>query len=344
MESAHRRAGAALCAILLVSFLWMVKGLAIPIALGGLLALMLAPLQRRVARALGNRSGLAPALLTAGALLLVVIPFALAVAQVIVSINDFLARGVPEILDEIQRLRSTRLAWLAEHLPLDDDAIRQHFGTLLKHSGLVFAGLAGSFAQALPGRLVGMFLFTLALYYFLRDGRTFTRFLAALSPFADADTERLFASIERAVRGVLLGQLVTPGVQGGLTIGALLLFSVPGALVFGLVAMLLSVIPMVGTTPVTVGAVLYLVASARYGAAVGMAVAALMIGISDNVVRPLVQSSQSRLHPLLVLVSIFGGVEVFGAAGVLIGPVLAVLAVWALDMLRAPRAGVSPSS
>jgi predicted PurR-regulated permease PerM len=124
-------------------------------------------------------------------------------------------------------------------------------------------------------------------------------------------------------------------VQGALTTGALLLFGVPGALALGVLAALLTFVPVVGTAPVTVGAVIYLLAVQRWAAAAGMVVAAVVIGVSDNVVRPWVQSASSPLHPLLVLLSIFGGLRVFGVAGVFLGPVVAALAVWALRVYAA---------
>jgi predicted PurR-regulated permease PerM len=339
MQSDDRWLGALLRLALVVLFAWMARSVLVPIAFGALFAVLLAPLARRF----GDRRSAAPAVLTVGALLVVVIPFALVAVEVIGSINEFLARGIPEILAELQRFGSTRLAWLADRLGLQAAAIQAHLGALLQRSGMFVAGLAGSAAQSLPGWIVSLFLFSVALYYFLRDGRAFMRLLLSLSPFRHEDTEDLFASVNEVVRGAIVGQLATSGVQGALTIVALFVFRVPGALVFGIIATLLSVIPLVGTTPVTLGAVFYLLAAGRWGAALGMAAAAVVIGISDNVVRPLAQSSQTRLHPLLLLAGIFGGIETLGAAGVFLGPVVAALVLWALETYANKR-GESPGA
>ena len=78
-------------------------------------------------------------------------------------------------------------------------------------------------------------------------------------------------------------------------------------------------------------------AASRYPAAVGMAVAAVIIGVSDNIARPWVQSARGGLHPLLVLVSIFGGLQTLGPAGVFLGPVIAAMALWAIDTYAALR-------
>ena len=331
MDPADRWLGAALRAALLVLFVWMTESVLLPVALAAIFASILRPLQRRVEGGLGRRRGLAPLLLTIGALVLGVIPFAVVALRLVLFVNAFLSGGAQEILDALQRFGATRLAWLSDQLGLGPEVLRARLGELLQRAGVSLARLLGGYAQAVPGKILGLFLFTVALYYFLRDGGRLARFLITLAPFRVRDTDALVASLEATVHGAIVGQLVTSGVQGGLTLVALFLFRVPGALVLGILAMLLSVVPMVGTTPVTVGAVIYLAASSRYPAAVGMAVAAVIIGISDNIARPWVQSSRGRLHPLLVLVSIFGGLEAFGPAGVFLGPVVAALATWVLE-------------
>jgi predicted PurR-regulated permease PerM len=125
---------------------------------------------------------------------------------------------------------------------------------------------------------------------------------------------------------------------------ALYVFTVPGAFLFGLIATMLSVVPVVGTTPVTIGATIYLVASGRSGAAVGMAIAAVVVSLSDNIVRPWVQSSQTQLHPLLAVLGIFGGLEMFGAPGIVLGPIIAAMAFWTVGTYAELRRKVEESN
>jgi predicted PurR-regulated permease PerM len=88
---------------------------------------------------------------------------------------------------------------------------------------------------------------------------------------------------------------------------------------------------MIGTTPVTLGAAIYLFVIGRIGAGIGMCAAAVIVGLSDNVIRPWVQSSHGGMHPLIALLAIFGGLELFGAAGIFIGPVVAAIVLWAVN-------------
>ena len=219
----------------------------------------------------------------------------------------------------------------------------------MRQVGGAVAGMAGNMARALPGQIVDLFLFLLALYYFLRDGGKLAVWLMRLSPFPRHDTEELFASIRETVNGAILGLCATSAVQGGLTMAALYIFKVPGAFLFGIVA---TVLPSSHGRhrAVTIGSIIYLLANGRGGAAAGMAVAAVIIGLSDNIVRPWVQSAHSgHIHPLVVLLGIFGGLELFGAAGVFIGPIVAAMAIWTVDtyahirLRHNARDGLTPS-
>ncbi|MEO7327908.1 MAG: AI-2E family transporter [Minicystis sp.] len=337
MDQNDRWLSITLRAALVGLFLWMIRGLLVPIGLGALFALILYPLERRLAPRLRKLRAQAPLIITVGAIVLVVIPFALIAARVVLSINDFLSRDLTEVLNRVQSFADRYAAGIGERLHVNGASLRTGVGTVLQRLGTSIAGLAGGFAAALPGQILDVFLFSLALYYFLRDGAQLKGRIARLAPFPEHETQELFTSIHDTVRGAILGQLATSAVQGALTIAALYFFHVPGALLFGVIATLLSIIPMVGTAPVTAGAGLYLLASGRPGAAGGMLAAALIIGVSDNVVRPWMQGSQTKMHPLVTLLGIFGGLELLGAAGVFLGPVIAAMAVWAFDTYASLR-------
>ncbi len=332
MERNDRWLSTALRLAPLVLFLWMVQNQVVAIALGALFALLLDPLKRRLSRRSPRLARQAPLLLTLGSIVLVVIPFVFIAARVVVSAQGFLAGGVTDVVGRLQAFATEHFAGIAVRFELPVESLRNGAVTLAQRLGSSVAGLASGVASSLPGQIVELFLFILSLFYFLRDGTKLVRWLMRLSPFHMVDTDELFTSIRDTVHGAIFGQLATSLVQGGLTLLALYAFGIPGALMFGIIAMLLSVIPLIGTTPVTVGATIYLLASGRIGPAVGMAVAGVVIGLSDNVVRPWVQSSQTRMHPLVTLLSIFGGIEIIGASGVFLGPVVAAMAIWTVDI------------
>ena len=331
MEQSDRWLSLMLRTALLGLFFWMVKGMLVPVALGGLVALLLTPVQRRLAPRLGRFQRFAPAALTVGTLVLFVIPLVLITIQAIGSINQLLVRDWSRTLDDLQEFFSSRMRGLTAASGVSVEEVRNYLANLVQRAGATIAGFAGGMAAALPESIIDVFLFVVALYALLRDGGALARWMAKLSPFQEDETAELFASIRDTVNGAVLGLLATSLVQGALTTLALLIFDVPGALLLGILATLLSMLPLLGTTPVTLGAAIYLLMVGRFGAAIGMVVAAFLVGVSDNIVRPWVQSSQGRMHPLLALISIFGGLQVFGFSGIFIGPVVAAMAVWTVD-------------
>ncbi len=332
---------------LLVLFFWMVRGILVPIALGGLFALLLSPLLGRLAGRMGRARGLAPVVVTASMLVLVVIPFVFIVIEAVRSINQFLARDWTVTFSRVQLFFTEGLYFRGRTIHIGGGDLQSLIQDVGQRAATVVATAVTGFASAVPSLILTLFMFAVALYYFLLDGESLVKWLFRQSPFPDSQTHELFASVRETVNGAILGIIATSLVQGGLTFLALKIFSVPNAFLLGVLAMLLSVIPLVGTTPVTVGSTIYLMIIGRVGAGVGMAISAVVIGLSDNIVRPWVQSSQTRMHPLVVLLGIFGGLEMFGAVGVFLGPVIAAMAVWTVDTyakLHPPRKEVLPSS
>lgn len=320
--------------ILLGLFFWTVKGLLMPIILGALFALILYPLEKKITPRLGKAARYAPAIVTAGALLLVVLPFTLIAIKAISSINQFITQDWGPTVERAQRFiteKAANYSTYTERFHITPENIRTNVENLARTVGGALAGWFGGVAKALPGYIIDVFLFVLALYYFLRDGRSLTKWLLKLSPFPHVETEELFTSIHGTVNGAILGVLVTAAVQGALTMASLYIFGVPGAFLLGIVATILAVIPMLGTTPVTGGATIFLFVTGRFGAGIGMLVMAVLIGLADNIVRPWVQSSRGTMHPLIALLAIFGGIELFGAAGIFVGPVVAAMALWIVD-------------
>ncbi len=322
---------------------WMVRSLLVAVALGMLLAILLDPLRLRITARWPRLERATPTLLTVGALVLVVLPIGLLAVRLVVSVQGFLEGGLGQITTRMQEVAARHFSGIAKGLSLPVARIQSGAAEAAQRLANSLGDLAGGIAAAVPGQVIDVFVFILALYFFLRDGAAATDWLRRILPFKARETQALFASIRDNVHGALVGELTVSAVQGSLTIITLYLFQVPGALMFGIIATVLSVLPVVGTMPVTVGATLYLFASGRIGAGIGMAIAAVVIGISDNLIRPWVQSAGTGMHPLVTLLAIFGGVHWLGWAGVFLGPVIAAVALWSLD-LYAQAHGESPAA
>ncbi len=325
---------------LLVLFFWMVRTLLVPIVLGALFALLLSPLLEKAKPRLGRAEKFAPLLFTLGTIVLVVIPFVFIAIEAIQAINQFLTRDWGPTITRLQAFLTNGIDIRGRNIHIGGAQLQSGIQNVGQRAASFAAAVVGDMATALPAFILSLFLFGIALFYFLKDGGGLVRWMFRLSPFPQSQTRELFASVRDTVNGAILGILATAVVQGSLTLIALNVFGVPNAFLLGVFAALLSFIPLVGTTPVTVGATIYLLFTGRLGPGIGMGIAAVVIGLSDNVVRPWVQSSQTRMHPLIALLGIFGGLELFGPVGVFLGPVIAAMAVWTIDAyakLHPPR-------
>jgi predicted PurR-regulated permease PerM len=326
-----RRLSVVLRVGLLVLFFWMVRGILVPVALGGLFALLLSPVLGRIQPRLGRARDYAPLILTLGTLVLVVIPFVFIAIEAVQSINFFLARDWSPIIARVQSFLTEGFYIRGRTIHIGGPELQAAIQDIGQRLATYAANSAGGVAAAVPHIMLSLFLFAVGLYYFLRDGKALVDWLFTQSPFPDEQTHELFASVRETVNGAILGIIATAIVQGGLTYVALNVFKVPNASLLAILAMMLSVIPLIGTTPVTVGSTIYLFVTGKFGSGIGMLIAIVVIGLSDNIVRPWVQSSRTHIHPLVVLLGIFGGLEMFGAVGVFLGPVVAAMAVWSVE-------------
>lgn len=180
---------------------------------------------------------------------------------------------------------------------------------------------AGEIFSSISGLLLAFFIFFIALYYLLRDGKRVRQILIELSPLSDREDEGVFNRLELAVNSVIKGNLVIALVQGVLTTIGFTLFGVPNAILWGTVAAVAALIPGIGTGLVFIPAVIFLFFTGATVQALGLFVwGALGVGLIDNFLGPKLVGSGMKLHPLLVLLSVFGGLMYFGPAGIFLGP------------------------
>ena len=204
--------------------------------------------------------------------------------------------------------------------------------TLAARTVNLFAGLGGWLLQA------AVALFT--LFYMLRDGDRLVAYVRWLLPLEPAASDRLLRRARETTHATVFGTLVVAvvqGVLGGLAFWAL---GLRAPVVWGAVMALLSLLPAVGAWFVWAPAALLLLAGGEIvRGIVLMAVGAFLISTVDNVLRAVLVSGRAELHPLVVFFSVLGGLFVFGAAGVFIGPVLFVVALTLIEMARLSAGG-----
>lgn len=185
----------------------------------------------------------------------------------------------------------------------------------------------GNLAASTPRKVLAVVFFLIAFYFGLIDGPRFVAFLRKNLPFSGPDTRTLFLHVHKICSAVVLGTLIAGLVQGTIIGLAYWIFGIPRAPLFGAMTAIFSFIPLVGCAPTSIGGILYLLSNGKVAPAIGMTVAFVIAGLSDNVVKPWVLKGKTELHPLLGLLSVLGGLIAFGPSGLFFGPIITVLVI-----------------
>lgn len=171
-----------------------------------------------------------------------------------------------------------------------------------------------------------LFITLYTLFFFFRDGEKMLRRLEHLSPLGDRYEELLYTRFTSTARATLKGTVIVGGIQG--ILGGLLFWAtgVQGAIIWGVMMFLLSLVPGVGAFLVwlPVGIVMLILGNIWQGVTI-LIIGALVISTIDNLLRPPLVGKDIQLHPLMVLFSTLGGIILFGISGFVIGPVIAAL-------------------
>lgn len=171
--------------------------------------------------------------------------------------------------------------------------------------------------------ILGIFLVVVSLFFFLKEGEEFVRLLTKISPLDDKYDREILGKMQGTIQSVLKGTLFIAFIQGFLVGIGLLIFGVPNAALWGTLASITALVPGVGTAIVVIPAVLYLLLMGSNVAALGLFLwGALLVGLIDNILAPMLYGRGVPVHPLFVLFAVLGGITFFGPFGFLFGPVI----------------------
>ena len=203
-------------------------------------------------------------------------------------------------------------AWI-EH-QLDLPALTASVASWLSNMGATF--VRGSVLQ-----LVEIVLTFYLLFYFLRDRRAAKIMIHSWLPLSPDEAERFFRRVFDTVHATVYGTLAVSAVQG--ILGGLMFWvlGLPSPLLWGLVMGLLSVVPVLGAFVVWIPAAILLALDGSWARAIILAIwGAIVVGGIDNLLRPVLVGNTLRLHTVPAFISIIGGLVLFGAPGVILGP------------------------
>ncbi len=343
--------GVILLAVLLLT-LWLNITFLKPLVMGSIFAVVLHPFMNKF-----DRFELGKKISDTWRAAIIVVAFGL---LILIPIGVLLFIGVQEVIEKVQTLHISdfsganamtiadkfglggTLERIQEIVPITEAQIQSYGARGLQAAGAYGAALLQNLITSLPGIAFSNFVLLITLFFMLIDGPRIVNFIRFNSIFNREQTDRLIHTVGSLSNSVIVATLATGAVQS--TIVAIVCFATatPNAILFTFITFISSFLPVVGTAP----AILVLSAQAFIAGNNGIGILWLfmiiVVGSSDNIVRPYVLKGGSDLHPLIGFVAAFGALDMIGFYGLFIGPIVAGLFFTLLPMVtrtypRVPR-------
>ncbi len=303
-----------------------------PLAWACVIAYLMHPLQMRLTHRLRGRGSLAASLLTVacvvmlvGPLTLVAAAFVTQAALLVTALQELVARLQIGSIADLVALPAAQhaLLWLEQHVAISSEQLRAWAVAGIEQMLRPLASLGGQAFFGAFGTVVSFVLTVFLLFFFMRDGRSMLRATLGLIPIDGRHKQRLAHHIGEVTRAVVFGTLVTAAVQGITMAIGFRLVGLPSPIVFGVLAAIVSVLPVGGTAFVWGPAAAWLFVADHPGRGFFLLLwGALIVGVADNVLRPFLISGRSQVPTLAVFVGVLGGLAAFGMVGMFLGPVV----------------------
>ncbi len=305
-----------------------------------ILAILFAPLQHYLLRRFNGRRTLAALSTTLLCVLLAVLPVIMITGLLVQEVSVLYTRlekgdldlgvFVAEVKDALPPMVQNQL----NRFGLGDwGSLRETLSDYARQGSRYLATKAFSFGQGTFEFVISFFVMLYLLFFLIRDGVELIARIKQAIPLSTVHQRRLFNKFARVVRATIKGNIVVAVTQGAL--GGLIfwILGIPSALLWGVLMTFLSLLPAVGAGLIWTPVALYFLFNGQPTQALVLTLYGIgVIGLVDNILRPILVGKDTKLPDYLVLISTLGGLSLFGLNGFVIGPLIAALFIscWAM--------------
>ena len=336
----RRAAFLLLLALVTVAFFWIISPFFGAVFWAMVLALMFMPVHRRLCALLRGRDTLAALGTLLFCMVIVVVPMIFVVGAMVDEATSFTQRlrtGEFNPRTYFEQIQNALPGWSRDLLGrfglFNAQDVVDKLTAAVVQGGQALTARALAIGQNTLMLLVNLGIMLYLLFFFLRDGRDLAQTIRRAVPMQRQHTDFLLSKFATVVRATVKGTVVVALVQGMLGGVAFAFLGIHGAVLWGVVMSVLSLLPAVGAALVWAPVAIYLMATGSMIEGLGLAAwGAGVMGMVDNLLRPILVGKETKLPDYLVLLSTIGGLSIFGVNGFLIGPAIAALfvATWAL--------------
>ncbi len=298
-----------------------------------ILAVIFNPLKNRLKLYVGDRNGLVSLITVLIICLIVFTPLAIIISSLAIEFNAVYVKlqgnetQLPVILaDVIHHLPRWARHFLSDHDLDSTTEIQKKLSDVALQGSQYLAGSVFVIGKSTFGFALGFVIMLYILFFLIKDGAYLVNLTLAALPLSSYVKHHLFMKFAAVARATVKGTVVVAIVQGALGGIAFYIAGLEGSLLWGALMAFLSIIPAVGSAIIWVPAAIYFFASGMLWKGIFIVVFfVVIIGLVDNILRPLLVGKDTKMPDYLILISTLGGMEVYGINGFVIGPLIAAL-------------------
>lgn len=329
-----------LLAAVTVAFIWVLLPYYGAIFWGTILAIVFSPLHRRLLAKMRGRPNLAAFTTLLIIILMVIIPLILitgALLQEGASVYNRMSTGELNLGDYFEQVVSALPPSLHELLNRfgigDVFSLREKLSAGALQGSKFLATQAVNVGQNTFEFLIGMGVMLYILYFLLRDGANLARHSKQLIPLSEDHKQHLFRKFATVVRATVKGNIAVAITQGSLGGIMFWFLGIQGALLWGVLMTFLSLLPAVGAALIWAPVAIYFLVTGAVWQGITLTLfGVIVIGLVDNILRPLLVGKDTKIPDYVILISTLGGLSVFGLNGFVIGPLFAALFIACWDL------------
>ncbi|HCY62432.1 MAG TPA: AI-2E family transporter [Oxalobacteraceae bacterium] len=325
-----------------VAFAWIMRPFYGAIFWGAAFAILFAPLFRKLLVRFQGRRNLAAGITLLLCVLIVILPLTVVVSSLInegTHLVERLSAAPPDFgayYQRILQLLPAPLERLLERQGWSDMAqLQSRLSTMLAQVSQLLVARVFNIGQGTFDFLISFTVMLYLLFFLLRDGASVADSIRRALPISTEHQKLLISKFTTVLRATVKGNIVVAVVQG--TLGGMIfwILGLQGALLWGTVMAFLSLLPAIGAALVWAPVAIFLLATGSIWQGVTLIVfGAVVIGLVDNLLRPILVGKDTQMPDYLVLISTLGGMALFGLTGFVLGPVVAALFIAAWDLFR----------
>lgn len=337
----EKRALVFLMFLTFVASYYVVKPFVLPMLVSAILAIIVSPIQSFLCKKTNDKRRISAILTTLLVLFVIILPVTLIATILVEQLYDFIGHFDLKSLfgdvfhSDFYKTKIEPLILTIEtdyNIKIDLLGLLTKFGKNLAQIGYKYSP---SVLMGTAGFVMNFFIMLAGLYFLLVDGKKLIKLIFDVSPLREVHERRLANKIKQTLDASVYGYLVTGIVQGILAAIFFYIVGLKSFVILGVLTFFMSMVPIVGATGVWLPVCIWFFSQGQmWQGFVILLGGAFGISLVDNFLKPIIIEGRTKIHPLVVFFSLFGGIQLFGPLGILFGPVVVTLFVAIISIYR----------